>query len=148
MNKKIEKEIINGNYFTAYEYLKSCNYNYTMANLTHDFKKISSMQMYCFLMYAISRNETPEMHLAICDFLVFDPFFCYVYPMVYWHVKRILEIAPDFIDIKVWALAMYYQSPDSPFTESELYEFAKSILKEEPDNETALEIVAKRPEHI
>lgn len=143
MNRKIEKKIIIGDYFKAYEYLESCHYNYTFDNLVHDFKKTNSMQMYCFLMYAISRHETPELHLAICDFLVYDPFFCYVYPMIYWHVKRILEIEPDFIDVKVWVLVMYYQNPDCPFTDNELYEFAQAVAKKDPNNEVALEILSK-----
>jgi|GEM_PF-6309618 len=52
------------------------HYVYTLERFTHDFSKVNSMKKYCYLLYVMSRNETPDIHILICDTLMFiDTFF-------------------------------------------------------------------------
>lgn len=140
--KYIEKEIKQGDYYSAYNNLSKIGYEYSIENLMHDLPHINSMEKYCFLMYAISRDETSKLHILICELLMFDPFFHYVYPSVYWHVQKAIILSPSDDTIKEWVLDTFSSSPDSPFTDEELYHYAQSILRSCPDNVTAQEIVS------
>ena len=120
----IEKEIRQGKYYSAYNDLNKIGYVYSIENLMHDLPHINSMEKYCFLMYAISRNETSQLHMSICELLMFDPFFHYVYPLVYWHIQKAIILSPSDYTIKEWVLDTFSSSPDSPFTDEELYDKA------------------------
>ena len=137
----IEKEIRQGKYYSAYNDLNKIGYVYSIENLMHDLPHINSMEKYCFLMYAISRNETSQLHMSICELLMFDPFFHYVYPLVYWHIQKAIILSPSDYTIKEWVLDTFSSSPDSPFTDEKLYHYAQSIIRSCPNNVTAQDIV-------
>ena len=73
--------------------------------------------------------------------LMFDPFFHYVYPLVYWHIQKAIILSPSDYTIKEWVLDTFSSSPDSPFTDEELYHYAQSIIRSCPNNVTAQDIV-------
>ena len=138
--KKIQSMIKNGEYYEAYNQLLEYNYEYTIENMMRYFPKLSSMEKYCFLMYAYSRKENPFIHMCICELLMIEPFFHYVYPTVYWHVKHALKIDSQFNVIKTWVMSMFFEHPDSPFSKKELCQYATDVLRSSPNDELASKV--------
>ena len=76
--KSLDKMIKERLYAEVYEVLATDNFVYSYENLQKAFPKADSMQYYCFLMYSISKEETPEKHLAVCNLLAFgEPLLAY-----------------------------------------------------------------------
>ena len=113
--KTITEQIANLNFLDAYNELCQNNYCFSFDNLTKDFPRLNSQQMYLFLMYAISQDEDVEKHLAICYYLYFmDPY--------------IVGVSPCNVRVlKDWILGIYDGNPDSPFSESELLAYKKIL---------------------
>ena len=105
-----------------YRELAAEHYDYTLENFTRDFNKISSEKKFAYLHYLIANEETPELHLLVCDFLLYtDTFFFDIYPVVKWHLKRALEISPNSVEVLGWIIGIFANgNPDSPFSGEEL----------------------------
>mgnify|MGYP000152226528 CR=1 FL=1 len=107
------------------------------------FPKADSMQYYCFLMYSISKEETPEKHLAVCNLLAFgEPLLDDIYTLINWHINRTLSLFPAFYTNKVVLQSiLFFHCPDSPISEGLLYEYALSVLQENPDDSLSKELI-------
>lgn len=120
--KNIQKMIKCMNFTCAYQKLDELDYSFNFKNLTRDFPKINSLNMYMFLMYAISQSENVEKHLSICCYLYFmDPYINGADTLIKWHILRALEISPNNQSVfKDWVFGIYNGNPDCPFDEKEL----------------------------
>ncbi|WP_042434482.1 hypothetical protein [Faecalispora jeddahensis] len=143
--KNIIKLLDNHSYKNVYDVLASENYVYSSEALVKDFSETDDMNLYCYLLYMISRQETCKNHLLICNFLMFQGTFFYdIYPVIRWHLDLGLKLDSMNYNILTWIINIFYEHPDSPFLEDELIEFAKRIICLEPDNKRAKEILGKR----
>lgn len=146
MGEKMKNRLLikKGLYSKAYDIFESMGKMYTFDRVLDTFPKLSTKEYYCYLMYAISRNETPDKHMTLCQILMFmEPFVDDDYSMIYWHIKRVVNFFPEYIDIKIWAIDVFEGCPTSPLSDEEMYDFAKSILNFHPDCEVAIEVVKK-----
>ena len=102
--KKIITEFKKYNFLYVYEELKKMNYQYTLENIFKDFKKISSENKYCFLLYVLAKEYTTDHILLICDFLIYtDTFFYDVYPVVNMLIEQGCKNGADKIQLEQWA---------------------------------------------
>lgn len=87
--------------------------------------------MYLFMMYAISQKEDAEKHVIICYVLFFGkPYIAGDDSLIYWHLKRALEISPyDPNILGNWVFGVYGANPDCPFNEEELEDFEKHYIE-------------------
>ena len=68
-------------------------------------------------MYSISKEETPEKHLAVCNLLAFgEPLLDDIYTLINWHINRTLSLFPAFTPIKSFAVYIFFHCPDSPIS--------------------------------
>lgn len=127
--KKIQRMITGLDFENAYHALREEKYSFEFQNLAKDFPKVNSSVMYLFLMYAISRDESTEKHIAICNYLYFmDPYIRGADSMIRWHLLRALEISPNNQTVlRDWIFGVYDGNPDCPFTQEELAEFRKKL---------------------
>ncbi len=127
--KTITEQIANLNFLDAYNELCQNNYCFSFDNLTKDFPRLNSQQMYLFLMYAISQDEDVEKHLAICYYLYFmDPYIVGADSLIRWHLMQALRVSPCNVRVlKDWIFGIYDGNPDSPFSESELLAYKKIL---------------------
>ncbi len=127
--KDIEKKINKFDFVNAYNDLCTENFGFKFSNLTQYFPKVKATTMYLFLTYAISINESVELHLSICNYLYFmDPYILGADRLIKTHLNRILEIDYYNTDaLKNWIFGVYYGNPDNPFTLEELIEYKKRI---------------------
>jgi len=151
--KDIIKNMKEKCYCVVYEELKKMNYDYTLQNFAHDFKKVDSATKYCYLLYMIARQDSPKLRILICDALMFtDTFFDDTWTVIHWHLKQALNMEPDNIDILLWIIEILYGSPDSLFSEQEMYDFACTVILKSPEDKRAKEIIEdynkKHEEHM
>ena len=140
--KSLDKMIKERLYAEVYEVLATDNFVYSYENLQKAFPKADSMQYYCFLMYSISKEETTEKHLAVCNLLAFgEPLLDDIYTLINWHINRTLSLFPAFTPIKSFAVYIFFHCPDSPISEGLLYEYALSVLQENPDDSLSKELI-------
>lgn len=115
-------------YKELYELLEKENYEYSLENISRDFSKIESMNLYCYLLFVLSMQRTPKICLLICDFLMFqDTWFSDIFPLIKWLLDLALEYDSNNLDVKEWILSVFWESPDSPYSVDELYEMMKSL---------------------
>ncbi len=131
-------------------YLKSCDYekaynlmerehaSYDLNTLVKFFPKCNSLSLYTFLMYSISKNETVEKHLAICQCLYFlNPYILDSDSLIRWHAYRAFSIEDVHQKMKSWIIEIYGTNPASPFDHCELCSFARDVCEVQPHNELA-----------
>lgn len=119
-----------GYYNDVYNYLDTIKFSYSLEDFAKISNGISSEKKYAYLTYAISKKETVERHLLICEFLLFtDTFFYDVYVVLKWHLKRALEISPNNIKVLQWIVSTFNNHPDSPFNKEELLEYNSILMK-------------------
>lgn len=128
---KVQKNIVNLNFKVSYDAMKNNNYNINFNNLSRDFHKVDTKTMYMFLMYAISQDETVDMHLAICNYLYFmDPYIYGADMLIKWHLTQALKISPYNSEVLTnWIFGVYNGNPDCPFSEAELSMYRQRIKK-------------------
>lgn len=144
INKNINKNMSDGNYKVVYDTLKANGYVYTLEEFSHDFSKVDSIKKYCYLLYVMSVEETPEIHLLICDLLMFtDTCFFDIYPVIRWHIVQALKINSQFKNALSWAINIFYHHPDSPFSCEELYHYALLVNSIDPNDSRAKEIIGE-----
>lgn len=128
VNKDLIKKMKKGFFQSVYEELKSAGYEYTLDAFTRDFKNVSSEMKFAYLQYLIAKEETADIHLLLCDFLMWtDTFFFDYYPVLNWHLKRALEISPNNIKVLQWITCIFNGHPDSPFSEEELAAYNEKL---------------------
>ena len=115
--KKIIKQWKNGNYNYVYETLKLKNYDYTLDNLEKDFSSIKSKDKYSYLIYLLSKENTPQNVILLCDTLLYtDTFFFDIHPVIYMFLQQSLILHPFDISILKWIISVYDNHPDSSFS--------------------------------
>jgi len=122
----LEQKMQNGMYKEVYDELERKHFHFTINNIASLFPQIDSYDIYVFIMYAISRKETVDKHIAICDALMFsDPCFSDSYNLIAWHLRRALDVFPKNKEVLQWIIDSFYSTnhPDSPFSEKELSEY-------------------------
>ena len=139
--KHIERQIKKRLYFDAYKSLISEGFSFSLNNIVTCFPKLNSIQIYMFLMYTISKKETIEKYIAICENLLYiNPYIEDSYSLISWHLREALKFFPKNITIEHWIIDIFWGNPDSPFTNQELYQYAADILEENPNDELASKI--------
>ena len=107
--------------------LSMVSYEFSFDHLSHDFPKVNSLTMYAFLMYVISQEESPDKHLAICNYLTFmDPYILGADALIRWHLIRALELDPENQEVLRWIL-FYDGNPDCPFSQAQLEEYRRTL---------------------
>lgn len=140
--KYIEKQIKKGLYFDAYKSLISEDFSFKLNNIVTCFPKLNSIQIYMFLIYTISKEETIEKYIAICENLLYiNPYIEDSYSLISWHLREALKIFPKNISIEHWIIDIFWGNPDSPFSDEELCKFAKDIIEVNPNDKLALHII-------
>lgn len=147
MKNNLRKKIINGNYSEIYETLEKEIDLYSLENLVKFIPKTKSILLYNYLIYAISRNESIDKYQTILDLLEFwsssDQFVDDYYSLIHWHALRAISLFPNLADIQEWIIDVYYGNPTPPFSDEEFIQFAKDVLKKEPDNKHANEVLTE-----
>ncbi len=129
MKTKIGTLIQKGDYKAAYDEIKSNGLSFCFQSLP----SIDAMQMYCFLMYAVSKNETAEIHLSICNYLYFmEPRITDNDSLIKWHLVRAFEVFHDENVLRNWIFGVYAGNPDCPFNDDEL-NYYRTFLNETTD---------------
>lgn len=122
--KKIICELKKHDFNYVYTALNKKKYNYTLENLTKDFSSVSSSSKYCYLIYLLAKEYTPQNIILICDFLTFtDTFFFDIHPVIYMFIKQALQVFPANKYITDWVILNYENHPDSPFSTDEINEY-------------------------
>lgn len=125
----IQDQIVQLDFFIAYENLISLNYDFRFESITKDFKKVDSVTMYAFMMFAISQKEDATKHITICNYLYFmNPYINGSDKIIRWHILRALEMFPESVSmICRWVMSIYDGNPDCPFTDAELQKIKSAI---------------------
>lgn len=125
-----EKMMSEGHYSALYEKLEEDKFNYVLEEYSKTFRNVTSEKKYTYLTYAIAKSETPNLHLLICDLLLYtDLFFHDMYTVQKWHLKRALEISPNNKEVLQWIVDIFSNHPDSPFNEDELSYYNKILSR-------------------
>lgn len=123
-----EKMMSEGLYSALYRKLKEDKFHYVLEEFSKAFNNVASEKKYAYLMYAIAKCETPDIHLLICDlFLYTDLFFDDMYTVQKWHLKRALEISPNNKEVLQWIVDIFRNHPDSPFSVKELSDYDSTL---------------------
>ncbi len=121
MKTKICNYIRNGDFKAAYCEIETQYESFSFNNLSASIKSVSAIQMYCFLMYAISKKETAELHLSICNYLYFmEPRITDADSLIKWHLVRAFDVSHNPEVLNNWILGVYSGNPDCPFSNDEL----------------------------
>ncbi len=117
------------------------NFEYSFENLDKIFPKVDSALLYTFLMYSISKKETINKYIALCECLIYGtPYIYEANHMIYWLVNKAQLLNEDATNLLEWIIDVFACDPSSPFSEEEICVFAKKILKTNPLHENANKI--------
>lgn len=126
--RKIVTQWNKGNFNYVYNQLKIINYKYTLENIERDFSKIKSEKKFCYLIYLLSKENTPSNTILICETLLYtDTFFYDIHPVVKMFLQQSLSIRPFNLDILRWIIDTYENHPDSPFSDYEIQLYKNKI---------------------
>lgn len=138
----LSKYIKKYDFETVHEILEKKSFVYSLNNISKVFARCNSVLIYSFLMYSISKNETVEKHIAICECLLYiNPYIFEANSLIYWHVMRAITLSEGKRKIMSWAIEVYGEDPSSPFSIDEMNCFAKNVIEESPDNNIAKAIL-------
>lgn len=127
----------------VYNELEKQKFDYSLNSIAKVFPKCDSVLLYAFLMYSISKKDTAEKHLLICDCLIYmEPYIYEATSMVYWHINYALTIASDVTKIMEWVIEVYGADPSSPFSEDEIICFAQNVFSKNPNNTVAYDLLS------
>jgi len=128
--KKLKKNMQKGMFKEVHDELINSGFNFILNDIVSLFPFMNSYEIYLFMMYSISVNETPEKHILICEDLMFmDPCISDSHTLIAWHLRRALEISPNDLSVLQWITCTYNSHPDSPFSEEELKEYNCRLQK-------------------
>ena len=118
----------NGDFKNLYEELNQVGFVFSVENMEKHFKKAIPSMKFAFLQYVLARNETVNIHILICEMIMFtDVFFCDWYSVVWWHLKRALEISPQNAEVLKWIISTFDNHPDSPISEHEMTHYKNAL---------------------
>lgn len=129
--KTVIKKWKERDYNYVYTTLQEKKYQYTLDNLEKDFSSISSIEKYCYLIYLLSKDNSPSNTILICDFLIYtDTFFFDIYPVIRFFIQQSLGVYPFNKSILRWIVDTYDSHPDSPFSEKEMNLYKLNLDKD------------------
>lgn len=112
------------NFETVFNILENSKFSYTIDSIVAKFPKCNSILLYSFLMYSISKKETVQKHIAVCECLRYiDPRIFESNAIIRWHVLRALEIKENDLKVATWAIEVFSSDPSSPFSPEEMTRF-------------------------
>ena len=139
--KIIEKNISELAFEDAYQAAMQVGIEKCWETLSSSICYEKPMELYVFLMYCVSRQETAFLHFCIFQLLTcLKPVLDDPYVLGYWHIKRALELEPNNINYMRWILKIFEPYPEKFSSNDELLNLANEILKACPNDEKALEI--------
>ncbi len=99
--------------------------------------------VYAFLLYLISIDDNEaEWHYFCCLYLIYcNPFFDDSMRLASWHIKQAIKLNPTNIDYKEQVITVFYSFPEWYFSFEDFYQYAEDVLKIEPDNLDAKNIL-------
>ena len=127
-SKKVVKELKNkikhGDFQFVYDELKKSDFEYTLENIEKEFSSVDNRDMFCYLLYVVSNENTPKHTILLCDYLMYSGTFFYNRETV---IRYLLDncLVKNGNDITLieWILSMYEYNPDSPYNEKEIANF-------------------------
>lgn len=125
--KEVEKNIKRGEYLKAYEKLEEAKFLYTLEEWGKYSKKLKGKDIYCFMMYVLSKKESPDLYYSICELIFYNPFFNESYSLIKWYVYKCINQFPEYKPILQWAIITFGDFPDSPFSKEELKKIEKLV---------------------
>ena len=133
-----------GEYSLLYKELNGDDMPYNLENICKPFKKINASGIYYFMIYSLSRRETVDRYITICEVLEYlDQFVDDNYSLMRWYISKGIDSVSDPLKLKKWIIETYYSSLCGPYEENELIIFAKDILNSEPQHKESLVLINK-----
>ncbi len=131
-----------GEYSSLYEELNREGVVYTLENLCSHFKKFAAKDIFYYVIYAISREDTVDRYITACEILEYlDQFVDDNYSLVRWLVSKGISTINDSSELKKWVVETYYSSPCGPLKKEEMLELARDILTEDFNHEKSIELL-------
>lgn len=131
--KELKDKIKHGDYQFVYDELKNAGFDYTLDNLEREFSSVDDRDMFCYLLYLISNENTPANTILLCDYLVYsETFFYNRETVIRYLLDNCLMKNGNDITLIEWILSIYEYNPSSPYSEEEIAEFNRiyNLLKE------------------
>lgn len=75
--KKLKNKIKHGDFQFVYDELKKSDFEYTLENIEKEFSSVDNRDMFCYLLYLISNENTPKHTILLCDYLMYSGTFFY-----------------------------------------------------------------------
>ena len=128
--KEIKNAIKSGNYLLAYTILYNLGYEYSIESIKRDFHDVDSINIFCFLIYLLSKENSINHVLLVCDFLTFsDTFFYDVYPVIHMILSQALTAYDYNKELLEWIVCSYDGHPESPFSQEEISAYKGMLSK-------------------
>lgn len=122
--KELKNKIKHGDFQFVYDELKKSDFEYTLENIEKEFSSVDNRDMFCYLLYVVSNENTPKHTILLCDYLMYSGTFFYNREMV---IRYLLDncLVKNGNDISLieWILSIYEYNPDSPYNEKEIANF-------------------------
>lgn len=122
--KELKNKIKHGDFQFVYDELKKSDFEYTLENIEKEFSSVDNRDMFCYLLYVVSNENTPKHTILLCDYLMYSGTFFYNRETVirYLFDNCLVKNSNDITLIE-WILSMYEYNPDSPYNEKEIANF-------------------------
>lgn len=121
-------QLLNDGYYSeAYEKLLCVKEAFVQDTYSLEFfcgkhlNNVNIEKKFAYLNYALARKESVEIHIFICNYLLYgDCLFDDIHTVVNWHFRRALEISNNSPKVLREILTHYKDHPDSPFSKEEM----------------------------
>lgn len=124
MKNKIYKKLLKqGKYKELSEKLADEKFDFSLDSLQEKFNGISIIYIYSFLNFWAVYRPSIDIYFLICEFLMFFPPFTEDYCILVGFYLRLIfskYSKEECYDIKKWAVTLFGDSPDSPFSCEEM----------------------------
>ena len=75
--KELKNKIKHGDFQFVYDELKKSDFEYTLENIEKEFSSVDNRDMFCYLLYLISNENTPKHTILLCNYLMYSGTFFY-----------------------------------------------------------------------
>ena len=100
------------------------NLKYTLENIEKEFSSVDNRDMFCYLLYVVSNENTPKHTILLCDYLMYSGTFLYNRgTVIRYLLDNCLVKNGNDITLIEWILSMYEYNPYSPYNEKEIANF-------------------------
>ena len=141
---RYDKMLKQGEYSLLYKELNGDDMLYNLKNVCSPFRKVNASGIYYYMIYSLSRRETSDRYITICEVLEYlDQFVDDNYSLIRWYISKGIDSVREPLKLKKWIIETYYSSPCGPYEEGELMIFAKDILCDEPQHKESLALLNK-----